>query len=127
MENIMSKLPLMLGAVLALFATAPLAAAQHNHGSHGAQSTIQTTPTDGAMGAAPQTFNATFEHPMRLTALVITPSGGDPIAVTVPASVAATTASVALPRLAPGNYTFAWTASGDDNHTMTGRVRYMVH
>ena len=123
----MSKLPIMLGAVLALFATAPLAAAQHNHGSHGAQSAIQTTPTDGAMGAAPQTFSATFEHPMRLTVLVITPRGGDPIAVPVPASAPATTASVALPPLAPGNYTFAWTASGDDNHTMTGRVRYMVH
>lgn len=123
----MSKLPLMLGAALALFATAPLAAAQHNHGAHGAQSSVQTTPSDGEMGAPPQTFDATFEHPMRLTALVITPSGGDPIAVSVPASAAATTASVALPRLAPGNYTFAWTASGDDNHTMTGRVRYMVH
>jgi methionine-rich copper-binding protein CopC len=123
----MSNLPLMLGAVLALFATAPLAAAQHDHGSHSAQSAVQTTPTDDTMGAAPETFSATFEHPMRLTALVITPNRGDPIAVTIPASEAATTANVALPRLAPGNYTFAWTASGGDNHTMTGRVRYMVH
>jgi copper resistance protein C len=122
----MSKLPLMLGAALALFATAPLAAAQHNHGSHSAQSPVQTTPTDGTMGAAPETFRATFEHPMRLTALVITPSRGDPIAVAIPASDAATSASFALPRLAPGNYTLAWTASGADNHTMTGRVRYRV-
>ena len=123
----MSRRPLMLGAVLALFATAPLASAQHDHGAHGAQSAVQTNPADGAMGAAPETFSVTFEHPMRLTSLVITPRGGDPIAVTIPASAAATTASVTLPRLAPGNYTFAWTASGDDNHTMTGRVRYMVH
>lgn len=123
----MLRLPLMLGAVLALFATAPLAAAQHDHGGHGAQSATQTSPADGAMGAAPETFSATFEHPMRLTGLVITPRGGDPIAVTIPASEATITASIALPRLAPGNYTFAWTASGDDNHTMTGRVRYMVH
>ena len=123
----MSKFSLVLGAVLALFATAPLAAAQHDHGGHGAQSAIQTTPADGAMGAAPETFSATFEHPMRLTALVITPSRGDPVAVTIPASEATTTASVALPRLAAGNYTFAWTASGADNRTMTGRVRYMVH
>lgn len=123
----MSRLPLILGAVLALFATAPLAIAQHDHGSHGTQSAVQTTPGDGAMGAAPQTFTAAFEHPMRLTALVITPSGGDPIAVTIPAGDAATTASVALPRLAPGNYIFTWTASGADHHTMTGRVRYMVH
>lgn len=123
----MHKFPLMLGAALGLFATAPLAAAQHDHGSHGAQSEIQTIPADGAMGAAPETFSATFEHPMRLTALVVTPSRGDPIAVTIPAGEAAMTASVALPRLAPGNYTFAWTAIGADNHTMTGRVRYMVH
>lgn len=123
----MSKLPLMLGAVLALFATAPLAAAQHDHGSHSASSAVQTSPADAAMGAAPETFSITFEHPMQLTALVITPSGGDPLAVTIPASEAATTARVALPRLAPGNYTFIWTASGGDNHTMTGRVRYMVH
>lgn len=122
----MSKLPLMLGAVLALFATAPVAAAQHNHGSHGAQSAAQTSPANGTRGAAPEAFSATFEHPMRLTALVITPNRGDPIAVTIPASEAATTASVALPRLAPGAYTFAWTASGADNHTMTGRVRYVV-
>lgn len=122
----MSKLPLMLGAVLALFATAPLASAQHDQGGHGAHA-VQTNPADGAMGAAPEAFSATFEHPMRLTGLVITPRGGDPIAVIIPASEAATSVSIALPRLAPGNYTFAWTASGADNHTMTGRVRYMVH
>lgn len=126
----MSKLALMLGAVLALLAAAPFATAQQGHGSHSghdASSAVQTTPADGAMGAAPESFSATFEHPMRLTALVITPSRSDPIAVAIPTSEASTTASVALPRLAPGSYTFAWTASGGDNHTMTGRVRYMVH
>lgn len=125
----MSKLALTLVAALALFATAPPAGAQHNHGNgaHAGQHGAQTTPADGAMGAAPETFSATFEHPMRLTAFVITPSGGDPIAVSVPAAGASETISVSLPRLAPGNYTFAWTAVGADNHTMTGRVRYMVH
>ena len=123
----MSKLSLVLGAALALFATAPLAAAQHDHGGHDAQSAVQTTPANGAMGAAPQTFSATFEHPMRLTALVMTPSRGDPIAVDIPAGEAAASVSVALPTLAAGNYTFTWTATGADNHTMTGRVRYMVH
>lgn len=123
----MSRLPLMLGAVLALFATAPPALAQHDHGGHGAHSAVQTNPADGAMGVAPEVFSATFEHPMRLTGLIITPRGGDPIAVTIPAGDAATSVSIALPRLAPGNYTFAWTASGADNHAMTGRVRYMVH
>lgn len=124
----MRNLSLILAAAIALMATAPLAAAQHNHGNHGAShGAIQTSPADGAMGAPPATFSATFEHPMRLTALVITPSRGDPVAVTIPAAAATTTPSVTLPRLTPGNYTFAWTASGADNHTMTGRVRYMVH
>ena len=123
----MTKLPLILGAALALCATASLASAQHDHGGHGAQSAVQTNPADGEMGAAPEVFSATFEHPMRLTGLVITPRGGDPIAVTIPAGEAATSVSIALPQLASGNYTFAWTATAADNHTMTGRVRYMVH
>lgn len=110
-------------------AAAPAAFAQaHNHGGHAAgPQSVQTTPADGAMGAPPSAFSATFEHPMRLSTLVVTPQRGDPIAVTVPASEAATTVSVALPRLAPGNYTIVWTATGGDNHNMTGRVRYMVH
>ncbi|MDX2275092.1 MAG: copper resistance protein CopC [Hyphomonadaceae bacterium] len=123
----MPRLPLMLGAALALFATAPLASAQHDHGSHGAHSAVQTNPADGAMGAAPESFSVTFEHPMRLTSLIITPRGGDPISVALADSAPAAAASAPLPRLAPGNYTIAWTASGADNHTMTGRVRYMVH
>ncbi|HRK62785.1 MAG TPA: copper resistance protein CopC [Terricaulis sp.] len=114
-------------AALSLFAAAPLAMAQHNHGDHGAQHAVQTTPADGAMGAAPTSFSAVFPHPARLTALVVTPRGGDPIAVTIPQAEAAVTISVPLPQLAPGNYTFSWTATGADNHTMTGRVRYMVH
>lgn len=114
-------------AALSFLAAAP-ALAQHDHGGHAAQQAgVQTTPADGAMGAAPESFSATFEHPMQLTALVVTPRGGDPISVSIPASEKATTVSVPLPELAPGNYTFAWTAAGDDNHTMTGRVRYMVH
>jgi len=123
----MAKFQPILGAALALFATAPLAATPHDHGSHNEKATVETSPADGAMGAPPQTFSAKFEHPMRFTALVITPSRGDPIAVTLPEGQAATTASVALPSLSAGNYTFTWTAIGEDNHTMTGRVRYMVH
>ena len=114
-------------ASVALLSAAPVIAQSHDHGGHDAQTTVQTTPSDGAMGAAPSSFSATFEHAMRLTGLVITPRGGDPITVPVPERDASITVSVELPRLAPGNYTFAWTAVGDGNHTMTGRVRYMVH
>lgn len=111
----------------AMFAGAPAFAQSHAHSGGDAAATVQTTPSDGAMGSAPSAFSANFEHPMRLTNLVITPRGGDPIAVQVPQAQASTSVSVPLPSLAPGNYTFAWTATGADNHTMTGRVRYMVH
>jgi methionine-rich copper-binding protein CopC len=119
---------LALTAALALAAQAPSAFAQaHDHETHVAAPAVQTTPADGAMGAAPEQFSATFSHAMRLTSLVITPQGGDPLAVDLARASAGTTVTAALPRLAPGNYTIAWTASGSDNHTMTGRVRYMVH
>ena len=50
-----------------------------------------------------------------------------PVAVTAPAAPAAATVSVALPRLAPGTYTAAWTAEGPDGHKMSGSVSFMVH
>jgi methionine-rich copper-binding protein CopC len=124
----MRKAFLALAAGLALALQAPLALAQnHGHGAHGAATTVQTTPGDGTMGATPERFSATFAHAMRLTSLVVTPQGGDPSSVDLSGATAGTTVSATLPRLAPGNYTIAWTASGADNHTMTGRVRYMVH
>ncbi|MBJ7484212.1 copper resistance protein CopC, partial [Brevundimonas sp.] len=43
------------------------------------------------------------------------------------AAPAAATVGVALPRLAPGNYTAAWTAEGPDGHKMSGSVSFMVH
>lgn len=124
----MRNVLLALAGALVLAAQTPMAFAQaHGHDAHGAATAVQTTPTDGAMGAAPERFTATFPHAMRLTSLVVTPQGGDPSSVDLSGATAGTTVSAALPRLAPGNYTIAWTASGADNHTMTGRVRYMVH
>jgi methionine-rich copper-binding protein CopC len=113
---------------LVALAIAPAGAQSHDHGRHGdGAGVVQTSPADGAMGAAPASFSATFAHPMRMTTLVITPRGGEPLAVSVPEATAATTVNVPLPQLAPGNYTLTWTAIGADGHTMTGRVRYMVH
>lgn len=124
----MRKALLALATGLVLASQAPLTLAQtHDHGGHAAATAVQTTPADGAMGAAPERFSATFAHAMRLTSLVVTPQGGDPSSVDLSGATTGTTVSATLPRLAPGNYTIAWTASGADNHTMTGRVRYMVH
>jgi hypothetical protein len=122
----MRKVLLALTAALAVASQTPAAFAQ-SHDHHGATAAVQTTPSDGAMGAAPERFSATFPHAMRLTSLVVTPQGGDPLSVDLAGASAGTTVSAPLPRLTPGNYTIAWTVSGADNHTMTGRVRYMVH
>jgi methionine-rich copper-binding protein CopC len=123
----MRNLPLAFAIGLTLLASAPIAMAQPDpHAGHH-QAAVQTTPADGAMGAAPTTFSATFPHPMRLTSLVVTRRGGDPLAIDIPAANPATTASAPLPPLAPGNYTIAWTAISADNHVMNGSVRYMVH
>jgi methionine-rich copper-binding protein CopC len=124
----MHKALLALAASLALASQAPAAFAQvHDHGSNGAATDVQTTPADGARGAAPQRFTAAFAHAMRLKSLVVTPQGGDPMSVDLSGAAAGATVSAPLPRLAPGHYTIVWTTSGDDNHTMTGRVRFMVY
>lgn len=124
----MRQFSIALAAGLALLASAPTAIAQADaHAGHHTASAVQTTPADGSMGAPPTDFSATFPHPMRLTSLVVTRRGGDPLAVDVPATEAAATATVQLPALSPGNYTIAWTATGADNHVMNGIVRYMVH
>lgn len=120
----MRNFRLALAAGLALLAAAPMTAAQ---AGRQAANAVQTTPADGAMGAPPAHFSATFPRPMRLTSLVITRQGGDPIAIDVPASDAATAVTAPLPVLSPGNYTIAWTATDADNHVVNGIVRYMVH
>ena len=43
------------------------------------------------------------------------------------AAPAAATVGVALPRLAPGTWTAAWTAEGPDGHKMSGSISFMVH
>ncbi|MFN3780092.1 MAG: copper resistance CopC family protein [Brevundimonas aurantiaca] len=110
------------------------AAAQNAHAGHGAMqqpaqpSGVVTTPADGAMlSGTPDRFTATFPHPMQLKTVSIAPARGAAISVTVPAAAAAARASVALPRLAAGNYTLTWTAQGGNGHEMTGTVRFMVH
>lgn len=119
---------------VALSLTAMPAAAQNAHAGHGAAasptqaSRVVTTPADGAMLAGPpDRFTATFPHPMQLKTVSVAPARGAAIPVNVPTTAAVARASVALPRLAPGNYTLTWTAQGGTGHEMTGSVRFMVH
>lgn len=122
-------------ALTAALAFAGTAAAQDPHAGHhpqaqaaALQSGITTVPSDGAMTqGSPDRFTATFPHAMILKTVTLTTEGQAPVVVTAPASPAAPTVSVALPRLAPGTWTAAWTAEGADGHTMSGSISFMVH
>ena len=51
---------------------------------------------------------------MILKTVTLTANGREPVVVTAPPAPAAATVSVALPTLAPGTYSAAWTAEGPD-------------
>lgn len=99
------------------------------HGAAGAQAHgVVTSPADGAMTqGSPEWFTATFQHPMRLTAVTVSSEGSEPRNVAIAASAATTRVTARLPRLAAGNHRLSWTAEGADGHRMTGSVRFMVH
>ncbi|WP_017504249.1 copper resistance protein CopC [Brevundimonas sp. S1H14] len=128
---------ILLAAAAAALVASPALAQQQGHAGHGAhapaagaqaQTGVVTAPSDGAMlNGSPERFSATFPHPMTLRTVTITPQGRPAIQAPVAAAAATTRVSTALPRLAPGNYTLAWTAQGADGHSMSGTVRFMVH
>lgn len=116
-------------------ALAGAAAAQDPHAGHHPQapaatpqSGITTAPANGAMTqGSPERFSVTFPHAMVLKTVTLTAEGQAPVVVTAPAAPAAATVGVALPRLAPGTWTAAWTAEGADGHAMSGSISFMVH
>ena len=114
-------------------AFAGAAAAQEPHAGHAmpaqvAAPQVTTVPANGAMThGSPERFSVTFPHAMILKSVTLTSEGQAPVEVAVPAAPAAATVGVALPRLAPGTYTAAWTAEGPDGHKMSGSVSFMVH
>ncbi|MDO9075871.1 MAG: copper resistance protein CopC [Brevundimonas sp.] len=122
-------------ALTAALALAGTAAAQDPHAGHHPQAPaatpqagITTVPSNGTMiQGSPERFSATFPHAMILKTVTLTAEGQAPVVVTAPAAPAVPTVSVALPRLAPGSYTAAWTAEGPDGHKMSGSVSFMVH
>lgn len=87
-----------------------------------------TVPADGAMlMGPPASFSITFPHAMRLTGVSVQAHGQAAVVVAVAEAPAGTSATVALPTLAPATYTLTWTAQGEDDHQMTGTVGFMVH
>ena len=119
----------------AALAFAGAAAAQDPHAGHtmpaqaaAPQSGVTTVPANGAMThGSPERFSVTFPHAMVLKTVTLSAEGQAPVVVNAPAAPAAATVSVALPRLAQGTYTAAWTAEGPVGHKMSGSVSFMVH
>jgi len=101
-----------------------------DHSDHGAASAqgLTTVPADGSMlMGPPASFSITFPHAMRLTGVSVQARGQAAVVVAVAEAQAGTSATVALPTLAPATYTLTWTAQGEDGHAMTGTVGFMVH
>jgi methionine-rich copper-binding protein CopC len=121
--------------LIAALAFAGTAAAQDPHAGHAMQAPaaapqagVTTLPANGAMThGSPERFSVTFPHPVTLKTVTLTAEGQAPVVVTAPAAPPATTVSVALPRLAPGTYTAAWSAEAAGGHAMSGSVSFMVH
>lgn len=104
---------------------------QHQgHGGHGQHhgAMVKTSPADGAMThGSPASFDLTFPHAVKLTALTIKDGAGKAVALPGLPTDASAAFSVKLPTLAAGNYTAEWTVDGGMGHTMSGKSGFMVH
>ncbi len=86
-----------------------------------------STPRDGShLTAAPASVTLEFSEAARLTALWIERAGGEKQRLKPLPEQAQARITVALPRLAPGDYLISWRVVGDDGHVVPGRVRFTL-
>jgi methionine-rich copper-binding protein CopC len=106
---------------LAAWAVMPLIAFAHAH-------LKSSTPSDGSvLGAPPASIMLMFSEAVRPTALTLQ-KGDDkseqklgPLPTKASAHL-----EVPSPQLAPGAYTIRWRALGEDNHVMSGAIKFTV-
>ncbi len=103
-------------ASVGLWMNAALAHTQLSSSIPADQSTVE---------AAPDEVSLTFSEPVRLTAVTVqTGTGSESLEVS--AAEAAEEFTVALPRLAPGEYVIEWRALSADTHVVSGEIRFTV-
>ena len=88
----------------------------------------QSTPAEGAVVAEmPAAIDLTFSESARVTAVSIQKDQEPKQTLKAPMGAAAQHISVAVPKLAPGNYTLTWrVVSEDDGHMMSGELHFKV-
>jgi methionine-rich copper-binding protein CopC len=87
-----------------------------------------SNPAEGAVVTEmPSAVVLTFSEAARMTAVSIQKDEQPKQTLKPPAATSsAAQITVAMPTLAPGNYTLSWRVVSDDNHIMSGELHFKV-
>jgi methionine-rich copper-binding protein CopC len=110
-------------ALVALLASAVLAAAAHAH-----TPLASSVPAEKSAVPAPvEQLELAFGGDVRLTAVALADAAGERKAVgDIPAAVAARFVVPIRDDLAPGDYVATWRAVGADTHVISGEIHFTV-
>lgn len=88
----------------------------------------ETSIADHAtLSASPTSFTVAFSAATGLANVTLTNAAGREIALNyAPPHAMATTFTIPLPSLAPGEYTIAWRTMAHDGHVMPGAIHFTV-
>lgn len=79
------------------------------------------------LSASPADFTITFSAATGLANVTLTNAAGREVAVDyAPSHAMATTFTIPLPTLGPGEYTIAWRTMAHDGHVMPGAIHFTV-
>jgi methionine-rich copper-binding protein CopC len=108
--------------------TIALAAAALMTGVANAHAHLESAmPADGAtLTASPDSIMLMFSEAAKLTALTIQKDGEEAQKLGPLPAKAAAHLMVTAPKLAPGHYTVDYRVVSDDNHVMSGKVKFTV-
>ena len=95
--------------------------------AHAHSQLTSSTPADKAsLASAPKEIVLHFSEPVRVTALSVTPSGGDRQNLAGIPGEFVKDFTIAAPGLGNGDYAVSWRALAPDSHVMTGTFTFSV-
>jgi methionine-rich copper-binding protein CopC len=96
-------------------------------GAHAHSQLTSSTPADKAsLASAPTQVVLHFSEPVRVTALSVTPSGGERQNFAGIPTEFLKDFTIAAPVLGAGEYAVSWRALAPDSHVMTGTFTFSV-
>jgi methionine-rich copper-binding protein CopC len=88
---------------------------------------LQATPADGsALTQAPSTFSLKFNEAATLTALSVQKDGQPAQKMNDLPTKPSAQFNIAAPRLDAGSYTLNFRALSDDNHVVSGAIKFKI-